>query len=189
MDEKEAGDVLNSVIKSLSGLEEVARERVLDAVISFFGMQTKTEGRQSISEGISHPRSSANTNLATPQFSVDNSPSPKQFIMQKQPKTDVERVACLAYYLTHFREMPHFKTLEIAKLNTEAAQPKFSNTAYASNNATNLGYLVSASGGLRQLSASGEMFVQALPDREAAKASMASVRSRKQGKQPRKKQK
>jgi len=62
--------------------------------------------------------------------------------MEKQPRTDVERVACLAYYLTHYRNTPYFKTLDLGKLNTEAAQPKFSNAAYASNNALKMGYLV-----------------------------------------------
>jgi hypothetical protein len=84
----------------------------------------------------------------------------------------------LAYYLTHFRGLPHFKTLELAKLNTEAAQPKFSNTAYAATNAANAGYLASATKTERQLSAAGELFVMALPDREAAKAAMSSSRRR-----------
>jgi hypothetical protein len=102
--------------------------------------------------------------------------SPKEFLLEKQPRTDVERVACLAYYLTHYREMPHFKTLDLSKLNTEAAQPKFSNAANSTNNAVKRGYLVPATKGQRQLSAAGERFVQALPDRDAAKAAMTSAR-------------
>ena len=34
--------------------------------------------------------------------------SPKDFLMEKAPNTDVERIACLAYYLTHYRSTPHF---------------------------------------------------------------------------------
>jgi hypothetical protein len=86
----------------------------------------------------------------------------------------------LAYYLTHFRDTPHFTTLELAKLNTEAAQPKFSNTAYAATNAANAGYLASATKNQRQLSAAGEQFVMALPDRAAAKAAMNATRRRSQ---------
>jgi hypothetical protein len=74
--------------------------------------------------------------------------------------------------------MPHFKTLDLAKLNTEAAQPKFSNAGYSSTNALNMGYLAPAVTGHRQLSAAGEQFVRALPDRDAAKAAMASARPR-----------
>ncbi len=98
--------------------------------------------------------------------------------MEKQPQTDVERVACLAYYLTHYRDTPHFKTLDLGKLNTEAAQPKFSNSTYASNNALKMGYLAPATKGQRQLSAAGEQFVTALPDRDAARSAMAKARPR-----------
>lgn len=102
--------------------------------------------------------------------------SPKEFIMQKQPRTDVERIACLAYYLTHYRETPHFKTLDLSKLNTDAAQPKFANAANAVENATKSNYLVSATKGNKQISAPGEQFVEALPDKDAARAAMNTVR-------------
>jgi len=104
--------------------------------------------------------------------------TPKEFLLQKKPKTDVERIACLAYYLTHYRSAPHFKTAELAALNTEAAQPRFSNAAYAVSNATNCGYLVPATKGSKQISAQGEQFVLALPDRVAAKSAMTSRRAR-----------
>jgi hypothetical protein len=97
-------------------------------------------------------------------------------LLNKQPRTDVERIACLAFYLTYYRDLPHFKTLDLAKLNTEAAQPKFSNTAYAATNALKMGYLAPATKGQRQISAAGEQFVSALPDREAAKLAMLNAR-------------
>jgi hypothetical protein len=98
--------------------------------------------------------------------------------MQKQPQTDVERVASLAYYLTHYRDLPHFKSLDISKVNTEAAQPKFANANTAVENATKTGYLAAAAKGYKQLSGPGELFVLKLPDREAAKLAMATVRSK-----------
>ncbi len=112
------------------------------------------------------------------RFSEDRSISPKDFIMEKQPRTDVEKVACLAYYLTHYKNTPHFRTLDISKMNTDAAQPKFSNAAMAVDNATKSGYLVPATKGNKQLSARGEQFVQALPDRDAAKEVMSNTRIR-----------
>ena len=101
---------------------------------------------------------------------------PKEFLLKKQPQSDVERVACLAYYLAHYRGQVHFKTGDISALNTEAAQRKFSNTAAAVGNATSYGYLAPAVKGMKQLSASGEIYVEALPDREAANAAMAHLR-------------
>jgi len=91
---------------------------------------------------------------------------------------DVERVACLAYYLTHYRSIPEFKTLDISKLNTEAAQPKFSNASVPVDNARQKTFLVSTTRGNKQLGALGERFVQALPDREAAKNVMHNLRVR-----------
>src|SRR6185437_9470121 len=79
--------------------------------------------------------------------------SAKRFMLDKDPRTDVERIACLAYYLTHYSDTPFFGTLELSRLNTEAAQPKFSNASVAVSNSTQLGYLVQAAKGQKQLSA------------------------------------
>ena len=106
-------------------------------------------------------------------------------MLEKQPRTDVERMACLAYYLTHYRDQPSFKTLDLSKLNTEAAQPKFANAANATNNAVKRNYLVPSTKGQKQLSAPGERFVLALPDRDAARLAMAAVRPRRRARRPR----
>jgi hypothetical protein len=81
--------------------------------------------------------------------------------------------------LTHFRDTPQFKTLDLGKLNTEAAQIKFSNAAYATENATKAGYLAPAAKGQKQITAWGEQFVAALPDREAALKAISQARLRK----------
>jgi len=116
------------------------------------------------------------------RFSKDRDISPKEFLLKKQPRTDVERVTCLAYYLTQYREQRYFKTLDISKLNTEAAQIKFSNPAKAVDNATSYGYLAPATKGNKQISAGGELFVDALPDRDAARAAMLNARPRRRAK-------
>jgi lysine/ornithine N-monooxygenase len=100
--------------------------------------------------------------------------TPKAFLFAKAPQTNVERIACLAYYLTHNRNTPFFKTLDISKLNTEAAQPKFANSTYSLNDAVRANLLVQASKGQKQISVIGERYVQALPDRAAARAVLIS---------------
>lgn len=183
-------DELRALSEVVAALQRVGdndvRQRVLQAAAAFF--------RVALAAGSSyHPPAPSNTGWhyptiaqsveqSGPRFSEDRSMSPKEFLMQKQPRTDVERVACLAYYLTHYTDMPHFKTIDISKLNTEAAQPKFSNPAQAVDNATNSHYLVPATKGNKQLSGAGELFVQALPDREAARAAMAAAKPRKRKK-------
>jgi len=172
-------DALQTVIAALRNLDPEARHRILESTATFLGISSahsKTKEVLGTPSALSAPPGLAGATRAP--FSEDTSMSPKEFLMEKAPKTDVERIACLAYYLTHYRSTPHFKTLDISMLNTEAAQPKFSNTAYSTNNAVKLGYIVPSTKGQRQLSALGERFVQALPDRNAAKEVSLSLRRR-----------
>jgi len=169
---------LQTVIKALQPLDVEARSRIIAAVTTFLQVpSTVSIAAKAVlptePEGSSQTRSSN-----YPAFSADTDMTPKEFLYQKQARSDVERIAVLGYYLTHFRETPHFKTLDLSKLNTEAAQPKFANAANTANNAVKQGYLVPSTKGMRQLSAAGERFVEALPDREAAKATMTAVKPR-----------
>jgi hypothetical protein len=167
-------ELLTSIVSQLSKVDAEIRERIIQSVAAFFATTLRGAGsaarHQSGSVALTLPPAAT--------FSEDRSISPKQFMLEKQPRTDVEKVACLAYYLTHYRNTAHFKTLDISKLNTEAAQVKFSNAAVAVDNAVKTNYLVPATKGNKQVSALGEQFVQALPDREKAKAIMASARPR-----------
>jgi hypothetical protein len=95
---------------------------------------------------------------------------PKGFVRAKDPKSDVQRVACLAFYLTQSRETAKFKSADLSALNTEAAGPSI-NMPRAANNATNQNrYLAAAGGGHRQITALGEYVVNALPNQEAVRA-------------------
>jgi hypothetical protein len=99
--------------------------------------------------------------------------TPKQFMAQKKPKTDGERITCLAFYLTNYRQTQQFKTKDLTDLNTkEAAGPRFSNAAAAANNAMRDQYLAPAGGGQKQITIRGEALVNALPDREKVAAAM-----------------
>lgn len=168
-------DALSAVVRALQKLPLDARQRVLASVVTFLGLDLG--GGRSVA-------SSAGAGRSTEwpqgnQFSEDRAPSPKDFLFEKKPLTDIDRVTCLAYYITHYRDTPHFKTLDISKINTEAAQLKFSNAAQAVENATKAGLLVPASKGAKQLSAIGELYVQALPDKAAAKAVLNEGRPKK----------
>lgn len=165
-------EVLNEVLAAFRKLESASQERMLKTVATFLGL----------AYGEHSAPSPAPVNYGTPTrnqeslFSEDRSISPKQFMFEKQPKTDIEKVACLGYYLTHYRGTEHFKTLDISTLNTDAAQVKFANPAMAVDNATKRGFLAPASKGSKQLSALGEQYVLALPDRERARNIMEHAR-------------
>ncbi len=167
-------EILNEILAAFRKLEADSQERMLNTVATFLGLNTRHN--LGMSTGL------ANHTVATSNqeslFSEDRSISPKQFMFEKQPKTDVEKVACLAYYLTHYRGVQHFKTLDISKLNTEAAQVKFANAAVAVDNAAKRGYLAPASKGSKQLTALAEQYVLALPDRERARTIAESARPR-----------
>jgi hypothetical protein len=172
---------LKRIIDCLRPLDEDGKIRLIKSAITFLRLDAGFSGlRANVSQptispsGIPQPTSS---------FGTRTEMSPKQFLNEKQPANDIERVVCLGYFLTHFRNMAEFKTLDISKLNTEAAQPKFSNPSVPVENATQRSFLVATSGGNKQLGAVGEQFVQALPDRDAAKAVLERVRLRR----PRKK--
>jgi hypothetical protein len=104
--------------------------------------------------------------------------APKPFMAQKKPKTDAERMTCLAYFLTHNRATPQFKTRELTKLNEDAAGSPFSNPAVAVSNAVKEQYLAPAASGKKQITVRGEALVLALPDREKVNAALEEHRVR-----------
>jgi hypothetical protein len=170
-------EALTQVLAALKTLDASAQRRVIEAVTSFLGFGSRPVP-QDFGGGLPSPASSDRRDISS-SFSLDRTQSAKEFLGEKQPRTDVHRVVCLAYYLTHYRETPHFKTIDISKLNTEAAQPKFSNAAKAVDNAARLGYLVPAVKGSKQISSVGERLVQALPDVAAARQAVLASRPRK----------
>ena len=113
----------------------------------------------------------------------DNGLDVKGFVRKKRPKTDIERVACLAFYLNKYRGVKKFKTGDITQLNTEAAEPKFSNPTVAVDNACNIAQYISQAGsGFKQISSRGEALVEALPDRDKVKEILKNQPLRKRGK-------
>jgi len=104
--------------------------------------------------------------------------SPKLFMAGKRPTSDVERITCLAYYLTHYKNQQSFKTVELTKLNTDAAQPRLSNPTVAARNAVQRGYLALAGGGRKQVTTVGEKMVEALPDRARVKEALEEFPTR-----------
>lgn len=169
-------DALQRVIAALQPVDHDARRRIIDAAATFLELGLARTAPPAAGGVRSEPDSGPGPTY--PPFSSDHSLTPKEFLFLKQPRTDVERIAVLAYYLTHYRDTQHFKTLDLSKLNTEAAQPKFSNAANSSSNAVKTGYLVPSTRGQKQLSAAGERFVEALPDRDAARQAMTAAKPR-----------
>ena len=158
-------EVLANLVSFFERADPESRERLFQTLGTFLGFSAAAKRQDTVYDG---PTGKVAATVAN--FTEDRSLTAKEFLSQKQPLTDVERVACLAYYLTHYMNTRHFKSVDISRVNTDAAQIKFSNAAVAVENATSYGYLVPAGKGFKQISALGEEYVTALPDRDAAKA-------------------
>lgn len=169
--------VVEKVIRDLLPLDPYDRLRVYRTVGTFFGLEDL------------YPKIPGNVDgwapisvSGVPRFSGREELTPKEFLLQKKPNTDVERVACLAYYLARYRDIHQFNIIDISKLNTEAAKTKLSNASYVVSDAARAGYLTAATKGTKQLSAQGEQYVEALPDRDAAKEVKPRTSKRSRGK-------
>jgi hypothetical protein len=173
---------LGEVLAALAPLGPVGRQFVLRTAAERIRADL---GAQPLSVEEHHP---AVNFVGKPQAGLQN---PKQFLAQRRPVNDVQRIACLGYFLTHERlpPQPHFKTTDLSKLNTEAAQPKIGNAAQAVANATKISrYLAPAGGGKKQITPLGEEVVKALPDQEAVRRALQE-HSTGQRKKPKKKSK
>lgn len=116
--------------------------------------------------------------------------TPKQFMALKRPGSNYERVACLGYFLANNRNTPQFKTEDIIKLNTEAAQTQLSNASlFVRHTASTYHYLSAAGAGKKQMTALGEALVEALPDRARVAEAIAENSQGKKKKRSRRKKK
>lgn len=162
-------EVFQQIVTGLTSLEKDVQIRILQSVSTFLQIGVISTLRDA---AYSLEPIQLVSGQRDPGFTERKELSPKEFILEKEPQTTVARVACLAYYLTYYRGVPHFKAFEISKLNTEAAQQKFGNPTQALNDAVKCGLLVQASKGQKQLSAMGEQYVQALPNQDLAKEAL-----------------
>lgn len=183
-DSVDEAKVLNDVISALQPMSIEQRSRLIDTVATFYRLSL-SQHHSSPAEASATSARPTNEGSATPRpsFSEDRSLSPKEFLLEKGPRTEAERIACLAYYLTHFRDIKYFQTSDLTDLNVEGAQIKLSNATARVFDATRDGFLAPAPGGKKQITALGERLVRALPEREAVREIIAKARPRRRRKQ------
>ncbi len=167
-------DALKKVLAALVDLDEKQRAWVIASAVSNLGIVAAlpASGVSGLSTG------------GTGATAIPGEPGSKAharaFLKSKSPKTTIQQVACLAYYLTYHRDLPHFKTRDISELNTDAAGSRISNPSQVVGNATHQnGFLAQAGGGKTQLTGFGEDVVNALPDQEAVKTVVGAAKPRK----------
>jgi hypothetical protein len=179
------GKALRQLLEILEGVNPSSIPKLISTIATYFEVASSANARTSsaqpgdtleVAGEVSSPPSSKG--MSDSSFSLDRGMSAKEFMLEKRAQTDVERVACLAYYLSHYAEKPNFKTIDISKLNTDAAQLKLSNAAQAVENATKAGFLITSQKGQKKISALGELYVQGLPDRATARAAVSHAKPR-----------
>ncbi len=169
---------IKTVLETLEPLDDPKRSFVLRTVterLQINGFAGRSSGKDpgtgvgsSESNGIRQGDAAANSRP------VGDPGSPKAFMKAKKPTSEMQRIVCLAYFLTHYRDQPNFKTQNLTALNTEAAGVKFSNPAAFVDNATRQSKLLAPSiKGHKQITTLGDEIVEALPNQEAVKAIMA----------------
>lgn len=166
---------LEAIIDALDPLDEQQKLWVLQTAASRFSLRIENAvpSRGTYPEGAGASAPSSAEPISTGEYST-----PQEFIRAKSPKTDVQRVTCLAYYLTKFRKTPLFKTKDLVALNTDAGCPKFSNPTVTVNNARRDKYLTPTGKGDKRITNQGEDLVDALPDQEKVKALKSEPRPR-----------
>ena len=155
-------------------LSEDSRVKLLQTIATFLGIEASHFQTSSAASGGQQTRISS-----SPSTFSEKKRHFSERILTPQAASQRCRKGSVPCILSDaLSEYPEFKTLDISKLNTEAAQPKFSNASVPVDNARQKAFLVSTTRGNKQLGALGERFVQALPDREAAKNVMQNLRVR-----------
>jgi hypothetical protein len=163
---------MQAALEALAPLDDDGKARAVTWLASALGVPVgAATGRGGVAGRVQFGAGTGISSNGSGEFGT-----PREFLAYKAPKTDIERIAVLAHYLTYARGQEHFETKDLSDLNTEAAGPRFSNAAYTASNAMKKnGYLTSAPNGKRQITPRGEALVNALPDREAAKAALESM--------------
>lgn len=163
---------IQAALEALEPLDPTQRQFAVSMILSRLGMG----GTPGTAPGAGAPPSVA-AGAASAGVTGLGGIGVKEFLKQKAPTTDLERLVCLAYYLTHAMNTPSFSTKEITKLNTDAHGMDFSNAAATAMNAVNQSkYLSSASGGRKRITTRGEAVVEAMPDRAKVKEVLAAGR-------------
>ena len=157
---------LGTVLQVVKDLDERQQRWVFDSAMTNLGLE-----RQSVLTKTPPGGGGVGPKEAHAGEGGGGDPGAKEFLKAKNPQSDVQRVACLAYYLSHYRGQASFKTKDLTALNVEAAGANIGNPSQAVNNAAKQShYLTPAGGGKKQISAFGEDVVEALPDQAAVKA-------------------
>jgi hypothetical protein len=162
---------IQTALVALEPLDETQRKFAVSMVLSRLGMSEPPKGGGGGGNGGSGGGAGGG---GAPDIT---NMKPKEFIALKRPTTDLERLVCLAYFLTRARSTPKFKVKDITDLNEEALATPFSNPSQTASNAVKQSRMLApAEKGQKRITVDGERLVEALPDRAAVDEARAASR-------------
>lgn len=181
---QDSTSALVTVVKALEGLVDAERSWVLNSAASRWTLTLPAPSGPAPSANLSAGNSSANKNGDVQQVIAKK--DARAFIRIKRPVTDIQRVACLGYFVMETTGQQGFSSKEIGQANIDSGGTKI-NLPRALDNATRRAkYLSSRGGNSKQLTTLGEDVVDALPDQQAVSELEAAAKVRKKGKAKRK---
>jgi hypothetical protein len=170
MDAKKADPTtaLVAVIKALEPLKEPDRQWVLQSAASKFNATIQQHAGAGNNGGTTTPAGSGGAPAGV-QSSIAKK-DPRAFIRIKKPSTDVQRVACLGYYLSQTTGKHGFTSKEVTQAHTDSGGSAINMTRALDNATRGSNYLSNRGPREKQLTTLGEDVVNALPDQAAVKA-------------------
>jgi uncharacterized protein (DUF934 family) len=136
----------------LDGLPPNQRTRLLRAVVAYY-----EEAPEKAARSGEHPAGPV-------LFSEDRTMPIHEFVDEKKPKTDATRIACLAYYLSHYRDQKTFGADELFRLNKVSKRWAVANPRLALQAAVRSGLIERAGVDRYAITPAGTLKVSALPD-------------------------
>jgi hypothetical protein len=181
---------LVAVVAALEPLNDADRHWVLQSAASKFALTV-----QAAAGGGQAGAASTNTVTATPLVGTATTADvqaaitrkdPRAFIRLKKPNTDVQRVACIGYYLVQTTGQQGFTSKAISTAHTDSGGSKINMTRALDNATRAAKYLSNRGPREKQLTTLGEDVVNALPDQAAVKTIEAAAKGGRGGKKGRK---
>ena len=181
-------EALKGIDDLLSGLSTEQRQWVFDCIVLKYKIQATTSNQPPQNAS---PQNQGHIPFNTQTISPVLNSTIKDFLVQKRPFDNYERIACIVYHMEKTQGLEGVKNKDIIKGNKDARQTAFSNPGVFINHAVGRhGYLTTMGGGKKALSAKGEAVVNALPAREAVALVLSEHANKKKStRKPRKKKK
>jgi hypothetical protein len=173
------------VVQALEAVEEKDRQWVLQSAASKFALtiQVPAGNAAGAQAGASPAGGMPGIPAATGDIQAAIAKKDaRAFIRIKKPATDVQRVACLGYFLAQTTAQHGFSSKDISKTHTDSGGSAINMTRALDNATRGAKYLSNRGPRQKQLTTLGEDVVNALPDQAAVKTVEAGAKGRRGGK-------